>query len=116
MAHKVVIPLNGEEVAPRFDLAAEVWIGRLNAEGGLDEERIVVLPQASAEALCHLIVSERAKTVICGGIEELYYDYLVWKKVAVIDSVVGRRAEVFRAFLEGSLESGTVLFERKVRR
>jgi hypothetical protein len=52
----------------------------------------MVLPQASAEKLCHMIITEDIQAVICGGIEEEYYDYLCWKRIDVMDSVIGRSA------------------------
>ena len=85
---KILIPLFNDYIAPRFDLATEVLI--IDAgEGGDDREKIVMLPQASAEQLCHMILMERIEVLICGGIEEEYYQYLKWKKIDVLDSVIG---------------------------
>jgi predicted Fe-Mo cluster-binding NifX family protein len=110
MTQKVLVPIYGNEVAPRFDLATEVWLARVSPDGSIEEERTVVLPQASAESLCHLIITESVKTVICGGIEEEYYEYLRWKKVNVVDSVIGLHQQALEAFKSGTLEPGTILF------
>jgi len=108
---KVVIPLYDDDVAPRFDLASEVWIGVLGEDGDWHEERTLVLPQASAENLCDLIFHEAVGTVICGGIEEEFYQYLRWKRVEVFDSVLGPRAKAATALAKGELKSGDILFD-----
>jgi hypothetical protein len=80
MARKVLIPLYGNDVAPRFDLATEILIIFTDNPISSGMEKIIVLPQESSEKLCHLILTEGIQTVICGGIEEEYYHYLIWKK------------------------------------
>jgi len=112
MIRKVMIPLDGNDVAPRFDLAAEVWMGEISRDGKVLQERTMILPQASDEELCHLVLTEKINTVICGGIEEEYYQYLRWKHVEVFDSVIGPYARAMEAYLSGTLESGAILFER----
>lgn len=109
---RVVVPVRDTEVAPRFDLAAEVWIGLQGPKGAFVEERTVLLPQASADSLCHLILSEGAQVLVCGGIEQKYYDYLIWKKVLVYDGVIATLASVKRALEEGTLTSGAILMAR----
>jgi len=39
-----------------------------------------VLPHASPEELCHLILAQDVRTVVRGAIEEEYYQCLTWKK------------------------------------
>ncbi len=109
---KILVALRGDEVANRFDMAPEVWIAAYGPEEGFWGERTVVLPQASAEQLCQLVVSEGVDTLVCGGIEQEYYEYLTWKKVRVIDFVVGSLEDVKRAVWEGTLEPGAVLLPR----
>lgn len=113
MDKKILIPLYGNDVAPRFDLASEVLIVTFDEAGANREEKIVVLPQASAEKLCHLILSEGINTVICGGIEDEYYQYLIWKRVNIIDSVIGAWTKVLDHFKQGDLRSGFILYGRK---
>jgi len=111
---RVIIPVHGAEVAPRFDLASEVWIGIQGPDGHFLEERTVVMPQASAENLCQLILSEGAQIVVCGGIEQEYFDYLVWKKITVYDDVIATVVAVKKALVEGTLRAGAVLMERHI--
>lgn len=114
MANKILIPLLGDDVAPRFDLATEVMITHDDPGRRSDEEKIVVLPQASAEELCHLILTENIKTLICGGIEEEYYRYLTWKQVAVLDSIIGRWADALKRYDQQQLQTGDILYDQAV--
>jgi len=114
MSPKVLLTLLENEVAPRFDLATEVLMATISPEGALEQERTVVLPQAGAENLCHLILSEGVDTVICGGIEDQYHQYLTWKKVEVIDSVMAPWVRALDCWRKGRLEPEAVLFDRTV--
>ena len=107
MDQKVLIPLYNKEVDPRFDLASEALIVSMD-ETEKVRERIVVLPQASAEKLCHLILTENIQVVICGGIEDEYYQYLTWKKVTVLDSVIGPYKDVLKRYANGLLKPGYI--------
>ena len=109
MPRKIIIPLYGNDVAPRFDLATEVMISTLDENRENREEKIVVLSQASAEQLCHLILTEAIDVVICSGIEEEYYQYLTWKRVQVIDSIIGTWKLALNHFLKNRLNPGDVL-------
>jgi predicted Fe-Mo cluster-binding NifX family protein len=109
MPKKILIALHGEEVAPRFDLATEVLIAVIQPDGTLAEERTMVLPQASVEKLCHMIVTEDVGVVVCGGIEEEYYQYLTWKRVRVIDSVIGSCEKALQHLRSGALQPGDIL-------
>ncbi|HMA66517.1 MAG TPA: hypothetical protein VKO20_01745 [Desulfosalsimonadaceae bacterium] len=110
---KILIPIFGNDISPRFDLTAEAYIISIDANGQYQDERIVVLPQISAEHLCHLILTENVNVVICGGIEEEYYQYLVWKRITVYDSVIGPWQAAASRYLDNSLHSGDILDEPK---
>jgi predicted Fe-Mo cluster-binding NifX family protein len=112
---KILISLYGNDVAPRFDLATEVLIASVGEDGQVVDEKILVLPQASAEKLCHMVLTEDVQTVICGGIEEEYYQYLVWKRVEVLDSVIGPANVVMDHYRQGTLQSGDILLKRRQR-
>jgi predicted Fe-Mo cluster-binding NifX family protein len=115
MSGKLLIPLYGDEVAPRFDLAGEVLIVDLADDGTVKEDRIIVVSQASAEALCHLVLKEDIDAVICGGIEEEYHQYLKWKRVDLVDAVIGPWKRALSAWIEGTLSPGTILYQRRDR-
>jgi hypothetical protein len=110
MMKKILIVLYGNDVAPRFDLATEVLIVCIGPDGKVVDEKTLVLPQASAERLCHMVLTEGIQTVVCGGIEEEYHQYLVWKKANVFDSVIGPSDKVLERILEGTLKAGDILF------
>ena len=110
--NKVLIPLYGDDVAPRFDLAAEAVISVGDKTIEDRQEKIVVLPQASSEKMCHLVLTEAVDVVICSGIEEEYYQYLVWKKVQVLDSIIGPWKSVLERFYQGMLRSGDILYPK----
>ena len=109
---KILIPIEGEEIAPRFDLATEVWIGWLGEDTKLVKESILVLPQASAEDLCQLILNEGVDMLVCGGIENEYYEYLCWKKIEVYDLVIASYSQALQAIKEGTLQSGAILYNQ----
>jgi predicted Fe-Mo cluster-binding NifX family protein len=111
MAQKALIPLHGNDVAPRLDLATEVLIAVGDETSKKWEEKIVVLSQSSSEQLCHLVLTEGVDAVICGGIEEEHYQYLTWKRVQVFDSVIGPWEAALERFYQGKLQSGDILYE-----
>jgi predicted Fe-Mo cluster-binding NifX family protein len=109
MMPKVLIPLTGDDIAPRFDLAQEVMICVLDDKNQVQEQRIVVLSQASPEDLCELVLREKIDVLICCGIEEEFYSFLLWKKVDVYDSVIGSCNRILEEFRSRNLYSGAVL-------
>ncbi|MFZ2446145.1 MAG: NifB/NifX family molybdenum-iron cluster-binding protein [Syntrophobacteraceae bacterium] len=110
---KVLLALDGNDIAPRFDLAPEVLILSVGPDSKSAEEKTVVLPRPSAEILCHIATAENIETVICGGIEEEYLQYLGWKKIEVLHSVIGPAETALTRYLAGDLKSGDILFERR---
>jgi hypothetical protein len=105
------VVLLGEEVAPRFDLATEVLVARTRDGHLSGEPRVVLLPGPSADALCSLVLAERAGCVVCGGIEDVHYQYLTWKNVEVVDRVIGSWPNVLRRLLARELRPGAVVRE-----
>ncbi|NCC77781.1 MAG: dinitrogenase iron-molybdenum cofactor biosynthesis protein [Clostridia bacterium] len=112
MKTKVLIPLFDDSVAPRFDLATDVLVARLDATGAVAERKLLILPQASAERLCQLVLAEAVAIVVCGGIEAEHYDYLTWKQVRVIDNVIGSVGSVLARLKLNQLECGDILREQ----
>ena len=111
MVEMVLVALSGGDVCPRFDLTTEVLIARVLPGGGpVEGRRTVVLPHPSAEDLCHLIIADGVDVVICGGIEDEFHEYLTWKKVRVLDSVMGNSERALERFAAGSLEPEANLY------
>ncbi|MEW6427750.1 MAG: hypothetical protein AB1568_06920 [Thermodesulfobacteriota bacterium] len=106
---KMLVVVQGEWVAPRFDLATEVLLAaadRGRAEGDIRE---ILLPGPSAEEMCGLIVKEGVTLVVCGGIEEEHYQYLCWKGVMVLDRVIAPAKQALELAAGGRLAAGAVL-------
>jgi predicted Fe-Mo cluster-binding NifX family protein len=107
----LLITIWRDQVAPRFDLTSEVLVVTVDSTGEVLHSKTVVLPTVSAEDLCHLILTEAITTVICGGIEEEYFQYLTWKRVKVIDSVIAPYDRALEFARAGKLEHGAILRE-----
>ena len=116
MPEKVLVTIWENNVAPRFDLATEVLIARIEDDGTITTLKTMVLAHESTEDLCQLILNEEAGVLICGGIEEEYLDYLTWKKVKVIDSIMGPWEVALERLRDGNMKPGVILYERPERR
>lgn len=114
MIHKITIPLYREEVAPRFDLATEVLIMILSKGNVIEEKKTIVLPRSSADDLCQLILGEKTNTLICGAIEEEYYQFLKWKKIDIYDSIAGNWSRAFHFWSKKKLTPGDILTDRTI--
>lgn len=106
---KLLIPIQGDYVAPRFDLATEILIVRFAEGRMLGDPRTIIMERPSDEVLCQMIVEENITDVVCGGIEELHYNFLVWKKLTVLDGVIGAWRTVMDKMLSGELRQGEIL-------
>jgi hypothetical protein len=114
MIRRLLITLATDEVAPRFDLATEALIITLSRHFEVEEERTVVLPQASPEKLCQMVLTESIDVLICGAVEDEYYQFLKWKKVTIFDSIAGPWKQAFRRYMNRTLQSGDILCVRTV--
>ena len=116
MMKRILITIQLDDVAPRFDLTSEVLIVTLDADGSATDRKNLVMPSVSAEDLCHFILTEGIDNVICGGIEDEYYQYLKWKKVRVIDSVIGPCDRALELAAKDELNEGAILLDRGKKR
>lgn len=106
---KILLTLADDMIAPRFDLATEVLIVALEDNQVAGPPRSMLLPGPSADDLCGLILKEDIALVVCGGIEEEHYQFLSWKKVKVIDRVIGESKEIVKRVLAQELQSGDIV-------
>ena len=109
---KTLITILENDVAPRFDLTMEVLLATMDEQGQILEEKTMVLPRASSEDLCYMILYENVTVVVCGGIEDEFYQYLAWKKIRVLDSVIGPWARVLTELGKNRLQAGAILMDR----
>ncbi len=106
---KILITIQLNSVARRFDLASEVLIADHDGEKTIGRPRTIIMSRPSAEELCNLIIKENIDTVVCGGIEERHYKFLTWKKVTVLDSIIGDYAVALDLAGTGLLAAGSIL-------
>ncbi len=106
---KILATLSDNMIAPRFDLTVEILIADVEQDAIVGEPRIILLPGPSGDELCSLILKENVNLVLCGGIEEGHYQYLTWKKIKVIDRVVGDWQKVMEEALAKRLRPGTIV-------
>jgi len=109
---KLLIPIQGDFVAPRFDLATEILMARFENGKITGEPKTIIMERSSDEGLCQMIVEEHITDVVCGGIEELHYNFLVWKKVNVLDGIIGGWQAALEKVLAGRLQQGEIIPEK----
>ena len=106
---KILITIQNDEVAPRFDLTPEIVISEVDGGEIAGEPRIILLPGISGEDICGLAIKENISLVICGGIEDAHYQYLKWKKIKVIDRVIGPYEQTLQLVKGDNLKPGIIL-------
>jgi predicted Fe-Mo cluster-binding NifX family protein len=106
---KILIAIQKNEVAPRFDQTAEILVIELDDDNTMGDPRLVLLPGISGEDICSLAIKENVSLVICGGIEETYYQYLTWKKIKVVDGVIGPYQRALDFLAANTLKPGIIL-------
>ena len=106
---KILITIQGNEIAPRFDQTSEILITETEGEKISGEPRIILLPGTSGEDICGVATKENISLVICGGIEETHYQYLKWKKIKVVDGVIGPYEQALNFTIAHNLKPGMIL-------
>jgi predicted Fe-Mo cluster-binding NifX family protein len=107
---KLLIPVQGDFVAPRFDLATEIIIAEFDKNGQMSgKPKTIIMERASDDELCQMIVDLNITDVICGGIGEQHYNFLIWKKVTVYDSIIANWQIAVEQASAGALEAGAIL-------
>jgi hypothetical protein len=106
---KILLTVQGDFIAPRFDLTTEVVIA--TAAGGTlaTKPRTIIMDRPSPENISSIIQEENITTVICGGMEDRHYQFLLWKKIQVIDFVIGDHVTALTRFLAGELHPGDII-------
>lgn len=106
---KILITARGDFVSPRIDLSPEVIIAAYYDGQLLEEPRSIIVSDVSSEIICELALQENVATFVCGGIEDQYYQFLTWKRIRVIDAVVGPHGDVLRMAVNNTLQPGIIL-------
>ena len=105
---RVLITVQDHQVSFRFDMTLEVIIAEKDDVGRILDEKYFLLSGSSAEELCNVIQNENVHEVICGGIEDEYYQYLSWKKVTVFCNIIGSVESCLEAWRRGVLVEDTI--------
>ena len=106
---KILTTILNDEVAPRFDLTPEIVISEIEGGISVGEPRIILVPGISGEDICGLAIKENVSLVICGGIEDAHYQYLKWKKIKVIDRIIGPYEQALKLAITEKLKPGAIL-------
>jgi len=106
---KILITIQANDVSPRFDQTSEIFIIEAKEEQIVGNPRIILLPGNSGEDICGLATKENISLVICGGIEETHYQYLKWKKIKVVDRVIGPYEQALNFAITHNLKPGVIL-------
>ncbi len=114
MERRILITVARDEIAPRFDLTTEALLLNIAENGEVVMRKSFLLAHASGDELCDLALSRDIGTIVCGGIEDEYYHYLRWKRIDVIDSVMGPVEAVVARLATGALKAGDILYDRVV--
>ena len=113
---KIAIPVFESRISPRFDCAPGFRLYEL------EEDRITVIREISCEGWNDMDRVSRVNdlgvdTLICGGIPDYLLGMLTNNGIKVIPWVAGDTNDVLTVFLQGRLDSGTVIYTgRKKRR
>ncbi len=110
---KLMVLIQGDFVAPRFDLATEVLIVRFEKGKVIGEPKMIIMERSSDEDLCQMAVEENITNIVCGGIEEVHFNFLVWKKVAILDTIIGSWRAAVEKVIAGTLQQGEILISKK---
>ncbi len=106
---KILITAQGDFVSQRFDLTAEVVIAVVEGGQLIGNPRTIIMDRPSPEDLSNMIMEENIDLVVCGGIEERYFQFLTWKKIKVIDYVIGDHHTALQKMADGTLRPGDLL-------
>ncbi len=110
---KILIPTQGDFVAPRFDLATEVLIATVKDRQLLEQPKSIIMERPSEEELCQIIIGEKITEIACGGIDEIHYNFLSWKKITIYDSVIGDWQTILKMVIDEEISHKTIIFPNK---
>jgi predicted Fe-Mo cluster-binding NifX family protein len=105
---KIIVPVFESRISPRFDCAPGFRLYEM------ERDRITSIREISCEGWNDMDRVSRLKglgidTLICGGIPDYLLGMLTNDGIKVIPWVAGDAGEVLTVFLQGRLNSGTVI-------
>ena len=100
----VAIPVYKDEVAPRFGYASEVLLAEV-AAGEITSSRRTAVSRRGGFGVYSLLVSEKPRTVICGGIHPYWQKRLEYEQITVLWGVIGLVQDALKSYAAGELKS-----------
>ncbi|MFP4168407.1 MAG: NifB/NifX family molybdenum-iron cluster-binding protein [Desulfonatronovibrionaceae bacterium] len=111
-AYKAVITMWDQYVSPRYDFAPELLVAKIQ-DRRIIKTRTVIPGCASADENCRLILAEGVQVVVTGAIRRRYFEYLIWKKIRVLDTVRGPWERALELLRLGELGPEAVLYDER---
>ena len=105
---KIVIPLFGTRVSPRFDCAQKflvLWV----ENGQVLQRQALMLKEKFLSERIKKFTELKVNTLICSGIDAFSERQLVFHGINVLSWITGEAEDVLRCFLKGNLESGMMM-------
>lgn len=99
------IPLLGDRVAPRCTFATSLMIVVLRRNRARTED-IATLADQSVLDLAKVLTDCKIDIVVCGGITRQEREFLLTRRIQVIDNVVGTKDELLAALSAGAVHPG----------
>lgn len=99
---KVAVPRFGEDVAPCFEYSATIAIFTIRGKKIVDEKDYTLQSRDALDRF-RLLRDQQVKTLICGGVQDVFEDLLRANGIYVISWVSGKVEELLEQFLEGLL-------------
>lgn len=95
-------------VSPRFNHSAEI-VTVVIENGRILEKKIVGLSVLEPFELAEFLTGLDVEGVICGGVKEECRQMLRWKRIRLIDNVIGNVDAVLERFMKGELQPGDIV-------
>ena len=96
---KIAVPLFKERVAPHFGSASKILL--IETDGTkIDREVLRDVGESSPVEMARLLLELKVGSLICGGIQNFYKDWLTEKGVRVVDNQRGAARKIVENFLK----------------
>ncbi|RQD64707.1 MAG: dinitrogenase iron-molybdenum cofactor biosynthesis protein [Desulfonatronovibrio sp. MSAO_Bac4] len=105
---RALVTVHDHNISPRFDHTLEVLIVEKSSDGRIVDRKNLLLSEPSAEEVCNIVQTESVRDVICGGLDEEFYQYLTWKKITVYDNIIGPVDSVLNAWQKNRLKQDKI--------
>jgi predicted Fe-Mo cluster-binding NifX family protein len=102
---RVLLPLNGTRVAPRFAFATDFLLVEFKAKQETDRRKLS-FDVANPEGIAEQVAREGVDLVLSGGINMEYQHQFRLRNIGVIWGLIGEAEDVLATYLRGKLFAG----------